>query len=188
MRWHHLHYFFPERHKSQFHKLKMLITKWNANNCDVKKHSESQVCKCNWQAAHKKPDNVHQCRNTPRRSIVLNNFFPERKQGQFGEFQSLQPERNTNDCYHQCKACQYIFEGDKKSAKYYPNYIAECGHNCSPLNLPKADRSSKGDFLSIYQVLYKWNSSRILKHPLADVSENKRISINYSMFSFVLRK
>ena len=132
MRWHHLHYFFPERHKSQFHKLKMLITKWNANNCDVKKQSESQVCKCNWQAAHKKPDNVHQCRNTPRRSIVLNNFFPERKQGQFGEFQCLQPERNTNDCYHQCKACQYIFDGDKNASENNPDYVAECCHNKQP--------------------------------------------------------
>ncbi len=107
---------------------KMLQSERYANDSDAKHRAQHQMGKANADAADKNPNDIHQNGQTAAIRWRTAYFTAKRHQSYQGKFQSLQPERDTDNRNHKYQARNDVFQKNQQAAQYYPQDIQQNIH------------------------------------------------------------
>jgi len=102
----------------------MLKTEWYADYGQAKEGSECKVKHRYLYSSHKDPDHIHYDRQTASVVCIGLNVMAERPEGETGEFDELDAERNADNGDAEQHTYNKVVKADQESAQYEPKNIA----------------------------------------------------------------
>ena len=111
----------PEWAQGELRDLEKLFSKRNPDNGDAQDKSQEEVAKSQQPPAYKKPDDVQKERN---RFPFVTDFLAERVQGNAGQLEALQSDRNADNGDAPQAAGKKPSKSTDESAEDDPEYIS----------------------------------------------------------------